>query len=196
MVMLAPIASTTPSLSLYDECAGDHRISCGVLNGNTLAADHGLIDREGVRDGEGEVSADAISRSKDNKVATHQPACVDDAQLAVPAYAGAHREQRAQSLRRTVSAVLLGEGENGSQDESPRQSPPREETDQQEVPGHLPPTAGFAKWVNCLPKCLSADGRRGSGSWFGPSAARRRKASTELSPAITEVIADSHAQAE
>ena len=28
--------------------------------------------------------------------------------------------------------------------------------------------------MNCFPKCLSAEGRRGWGSWFGPSAARRR----------------------
>ena len=53
-----------------------------------------------------------------------------------------------------------------------------------------------SKWVNCLPRCRSAEGRRGSGSWFGPSAARRRAASTELSPAMTEVIADSHVEAE
>ena len=52
-----------------------------------------------------------------------------------------------------------------------------------------------SKWVNCLPRCRSAEGRRGSGSWFGPSAARRREASTELSPAMT-VIADSHVETE
>ena len=47
-----------------------------------------------MRAGEREVSADAISRAKDYQVATHQLACVDDPELAVSAYAGAHREQR------------------------------------------------------------------------------------------------------
>ena len=40
------------------------------------------------------------------------------------------------------------------------------------------------------------EGRPASGSWFGPSAARRCAASTELSPAMTEVIAVGHVAAE
>ena len=61
----------TLSLSLYDEGAGNHRVSSRVLDSNTLAADHGLIHREGMRDGEREVSADAISRPEDDKIASH-----------------------------------------------------------------------------------------------------------------------------
>ena len=88
----------TLSLSLYDECAGDHRVSSRVLNRHTLAADHRLIHREGMRNPYNEVSTDAIPGSQDNEVATHQLTCVDDSQLAVPAYPGAHRKQRAEPL--------------------------------------------------------------------------------------------------
>jgi hypothetical protein len=45
-----------------------------------------------MRDGEREISADPVSWSKDDEVATHQLACVDDPQLAVAAYPGAHRQ--------------------------------------------------------------------------------------------------------
>jgi hypothetical protein len=47
-----------------------------------------------------------------------------------------------------------------------------------------------SKWVNCLPRCLSGEGVSRLGGRFGPSAARRRDASIELSPAVTEVISD------
>jgi hypothetical protein len=103
----------TLALTLYDECAGDHRLSCRMVDCHTLATDHGLIDRQRVGDGERQVSADAISGSKHNKIATHQLACVDNPQLAVPAHPGVDREQRTQSLRRTVSAILLSESEDG-----------------------------------------------------------------------------------
>jgi hypothetical protein len=118
IVVLAPIASTTTlALALYDEGAGNHGVSGRVLNRDAFAADHRLIHREGMRDGKPEVSADPISGSKDDQVATHQLACVDDPQLAVPAYSGAHREQRAQSLSGTISAIFLSESKDGIEDD-------------------------------------------------------------------------------
>jgi hypothetical protein len=82
----------TLSLPLDDEGARHHGISSRVLNRHAFAADHGLVHREGMRDGEREISADPVSWSKDDEVATHQLACVDDPQLAVAAYPGAHRQ--------------------------------------------------------------------------------------------------------
>ncbi len=110
---------------------------------------------------------------------------------------GAHREQRTQSL-------APPNGQRGTPERRRRRLLRTITTTIATASGGRPARSArplathsriASKWVNCLPRCRSADGRRGSGSLFGPSAARRRAASTELSAAMTGVIADSHVEA-
>jgi hypothetical protein len=83
----------TLSFALHHKRAGDYRVPGRVLNGNTFATDHGLIHRESMRDSKCQIGADPIPGSKDDKIAAYQLGCVDDPQLTVPAYPGAHRKQ-------------------------------------------------------------------------------------------------------
>ena len=66
----------------------DSRAACWTATLSPLTMDSSTARHAA---GEREVSADAISRAKNYRVATHQLACVDDPELAVSAYAGAQR---------------------------------------------------------------------------------------------------------
>ena len=99
VVLRADGVDDTLSFALHDKRAGDYHLSGRVLNGNTFATDHGLIHRESM--GDREVDRSALIRSPDRSTTTitvYQLGRVDDPQLTVPAYPGAYRKQRTESL--------------------------------------------------------------------------------------------------
>jgi hypothetical protein len=93
---------------IVGEVIGQEPPHVGEGGRRRFAADHGLVHRHSMRNGEREISADPISRSKITRLPTYQLAGVDHPQLPVAAYPRTRQVACCTKNSRSAAAIVSG----------------------------------------------------------------------------------------
>ena len=172
-------------LALDHERAGVHHVADTDREGLALAGEQRGVDAAGIRRSDGGIGRDAVAGLEHEHVVDDDLGGVDLDPPAAPPDGDAPRQQGPQPLGGAVGPVLLHEREHGVEHDD------REDGDRQlgqaGDDASTPATHSITakKWTSWRVNRSTADGLRGDGSSFRPSAARRAAASDGDRPEAT-----------